>query len=223
MLNVKGAKKALLAGMLVTSIATSTLFSNTYAVSVRSADKDQSIIYEDSTVFQAATNLKEYIQSLKFLSDAEKKQLLGTYERTKPLYEKIDRIYDEISVLSDKLLADTESLYEELDQIYAKQSALWDKMFDHLSPGQESVMEERELIKASSVLNEEEKKILLEEQGKLDKVYEKLDREYDRLEKECAPFYDKIDELYRQIDELDQKDEKIWEKIDKNDQSVIPY
>lgn len=219
----KKIKKSLKIGMLISAMALIMPFTKAHASPLMSANQKQTTDYANSAYVGDRFDLKQYIQSLDFLSDDEKQQLLRTYEKTKPLYEKIDGIDNHIFEISDRILANSDHIYKEIDGIYENHSALWDRLFDSLTEEQEAATNDKERIKASAVLNAEEKAILLSEQERLDTAYSKLNRAFEQLEQETSPFYAEIDALYRQIDALDQADKTLWKKINLNDHTAIPY
>lgn len=223
MLALKNTKKVLLAGLIMSSMASGSLFTNSYASPAISADANRSITITDPSVLSDSLNLKKYIRTLHFLTENEKQQLLQTEEQTKPLYDQIDEIYDQIEKISDRILADSEHWYEEADKIHENQAALWKKLFENVTEKQNQIQDNKEFIRMSAALTMEEKAILIQEQERLDAVYMKLDQQYDLLEQETKTLYEKIDALYRQIRTMDAKNDMLWEKIYDNDKTFIPY
>lgn len=223
MLNFKHAKKVLAGGVIISTIASASMFIPSYAHDVVYPSMSSSITFEEDLSDTTSFDLEKYISSLNFLTQSEKEQLLKTYEQTKPLYEDIDKIYDEIDSISDRHLDSSEDLYKEIDEIYSKRSELWDKLFDHANDEQNMIEDDKEFIRASGVLTEEEKKSLIEDQEEMDKIYMRMDERYEDLQRETEPLYAQVEGIYKQISDLDANDETLWEKIQEMDNTPILY
>lgn len=223
MLNFKHAKKVLAGGVIISTIASASMFIPSYAQDVVYPSMSSSITFEEDLSNTTPFDLEKYISNLSFLTQSEKEQLLKTYEQTKPLYDDIDKIYDEIDSISDRHLDSSEDLYKEIDEIYSKRSELWDKLFDHANDEQNMIEDDKEFIRASGALTEEEKKSLIEDQEEMDKIYMRMDERYEELQRETDPLYAKVEGIYKQISDLDANDETLWQKIQEMDNTPILY
>lgn len=200
--------------VMVTVLATSLLLGGSL-LQVNATDKTSAIAYDlritDQQMFQRPA-IEELIASTKTLTQAEKDQLRKDDKELAPLYEKITKLTKEIDEKREQILS-KDKTFQKYEQIIASNQKLWDKLNSNLTEQQAFMSDEKEVIKASKSLTEEEKQILLSEQDKLDALDAKINQLYAKVDEATKTQRAQLDEAFDQIDAVYVKSASIWDKI----------
>ncbi len=200
--------------VMVTVLATSLLLGGSL-LQVNATDKTSAIAYDlritDQQMFQRPA-IEELISSTKTLTQAEKDQLRKDDKELAPLYEKITKLTKEIDEKREQILS-KDKTFQKYEQIIASNQKLWDKLNSNLTEQQAFMSDEKEVIKASKSLTEEEKQILLSEQDKLDALDAKINQLYAKVDEATKTQRAQLDEAFDQIDAVYVKSASIWDKI----------
>lgn len=161
-------------------------------------------------------DMTAYIKGMKFLSDAEKDKLIADERKIEENYKKIDSIQLQIDKISSEILKDSDELYDEINKIFQRNEPIWDKLYNNVTEEQNLLTDMEAFIKASNILSEEEKEILLADEQEAKKVDAKLALKYDELDKAIASPVEEENKIYQEIDDIDKENEGIWNKIWEN-------
>lgn len=148
--------------------------------------------------------IAEYLEKMKFLTNAEKKQIIDTGNKVNPEWKKIEELEKQI----DEIYASQDmSLLDQYEAILEEHRELWDKLEEN-----------------PDSLTKEERVILEKEQEKLNQLEVQIDKKAKELEVATADLNKQIDEIYARICEEQEKNREIWEKISENTmEEAIPY
>lgn len=158
-------------------------------------------------------SIEDFIGEWKFLTESEKNQLLQDEKQAAPLYEKAGKIYEKIDEISEKIFAKHQELFDRYDELLNRNQELWQKMVKNETAEQENTEDSRSYIKASKVITEEEKKILLEVEDQIDALNEKIDAIYEEIDKATAELAAEAEEYEKQAEAIHEKSRNIWDKI----------
>lgn len=166
----------------------------------------------DEAMFEET--MEDFVKGLDMLTEKEKQMLIQEDKDAQPYYKEISRLSIAIEEETNKIVEKAEPYFEERgDILLGKNSKIWDKMWDSLSDEQLETEDYHKIIKASKVLSESEKDILLKEQKQLDKLNEKIDSYYAKAEKETRKLREELEMNQKQLSQIKAKTEKIWEKV----------
>lgn len=206
--------KGIMAGVLISTVAIGGPVAKVYASNNSTKD---SVCYNE----EKEVTIQDYLNEIKILSNDEKQKLIDADNESKPYYDKINDIENEIEKISNKILNGSDHIYDKYDEILKSHEDLWEKLYNNITDEQTKIDNDKDFIKTSKVLTEEEKNILINDQIKLDEIYKKLDQRNNEVNKATESLNKQLDELYSKIDEINQKNNSIWEKIDYNCNELI--
>lgn len=162
--------------------------------------------------------MEEFVNSLDMLTDKEKEMLIEEDRALQPYIEKGQRISIEMEENTNTILKGAEVYFEERgDILLGKNSKLWDKMWDNMTEEQNKMTDYHEIIQGSKVLTQNEKKILLKEQKRLDELESKIDQYYEEAEITNSQLNKEYEENLKKIQEIKSKTKHIWDKVYKED------
>ena len=162
--------------------------------------------------------MEEFVNSLDMLTDKEKEMLIEEDRALQPYIEKGQRISIEMEENTNTILKGAEVYFEERgDILLGKNSKLWDKMWDNMTEEQNKMTDYHEIIQGSKVLTQNEKKILLKEQKRLDELESKIDQYYEEAEIANSQLNKEYEENLKKIQEIKSKTKHIWDKVYKED------
>lgn len=162
--------------------------------------------------------MEEFVNSLDMLTDKEKEMLIEEDRALQPYIEKGQRISIEMEENTNTILKGAEVYFEERgDILLGKNSKLWDKMWDNMTEEQNKMTDYHEIIQGSKVLTQNEKKILLKEQKRLDELESKIDQYYEEAEVANSQLNKEYEENLKKIQEIKSKTKHIWDKVYKED------
>ena len=176
--------------------------------------------YETYEVDESYVNesMEEFIQGLDMLTDEEKQLLIEEDRVLQPYIEKGQKISIEMEEKTNKILEGADEFFEERgDILLGENSNLWDTLWDNMSEEQNKMTDYHEIIKASKVLTESEKKILLKEQKRLDELDSEIAKYYQEAEIENSQLNKEYEENLKKIQEIKGKTKHIWDKVYKVD------
>ncbi|WP_313529371.1 hypothetical protein [Anaerotignum sp.] len=151
------------------------------------------------------------------LSEAEKQKLLEIDQKTEPYYAKMEQVEKEIERIEAPFWDDAEGLFAQWDQVFEANIGLWDKLCDNATAEQELMENLMGFIRASQVLTDDEKEILLKDQQKADAIEKQLDEKAEAAYKATEDLHNQVDKLYEEIEniyDIDPECDAIWEKIE---------
>lgn len=173
-------------------------------------------------------SLEEEVLSFDFLTEEERQQLISDEKATIPHYEKIRELSKEVDQITEKIENKNASLLQEYDDLLLKNDELWKKLIQGKNIEDFGEDTNREIIKKST-LSEEEKKQLLENEDRFDQMDIEVNKMYDEIEKETSELNQQIENEYEKIDQILQRSDAIWEKVMKHFEAdtdkveAIPY
>ncbi|MGV2804754.1 hypothetical protein GNF85_13940 [Clostridium perfringens] len=206
--------KGIMAGVLISTVAIGGPVAKVYASDNSTKD---SVCYNE----EKEMTLQDYLNEMKFLSNDEKQKLIDADNESKPYYDKVNDIENEIEKISNKILNGSDNIYDRYDEILKSHEGLWEKLYSNITDEQTKINSDKELIKASKILTEEEKNILIDDQIKLDEIYKKLDERNNEVNTATESLNKQLDEIYSKIDDINKKNNSIWEKVDYNYNKII--
>ena len=162
--------------------------------------------------------MEEFVKELDMLTEVEKELLIEEDRALQPYIEKGQKISSKMDEKTNKILEGAEEYFEERGNILlGKNSKLWDKMWDNMTEEQNEMSDYSEIIQASKVLTQNEKKILLKEQKRLDELESEIDKFYEEAEKANSQLNKEYEENLKKIQKIKSKTKYIWEKVYKED------
>lgn len=157
-------------------------------------------------------SIKPFIKDLTMLSEAEIKTLLDAEELTSPIYDKINALQQEIEAIDAGILEKNKEIFDKAEAIMAQHKELWDKVYDSIQGTEINLEDDRAMIKASK-LSDEEKKTLLAAEDELDKNEIEINKVTDEIEAATKDLYEQVKKLYAEIDAINAKNKAIFDKI----------
>lgn len=98
-----------------------------------------------------------------------------------------------------------------------KNSKLWDKMWGNMSEEQNKMTDYHEIIRASKVLTQGEKSVLLKEQKRLDELEREIAKYYEMAEDATEELNKELVKNQKKIQEIKKETQNIWSKVYKED------
>lgn len=184
----------------------------TYASAFTSADPYAEAEYE-TVQAPVETDMADFVKDLTMLTESEKRQLIDENIAAQPYYDRLNVLEDRIFTVTNDILAGAEHLFDERGRIYSKHDALWEKLWSNLNERQKELDDYSAIIKASDVLTDKEKDVLLDAQARLDELEAEIDVFYAKAEKAAEKLTAARDRTIDELQALYAASAHIWAKI----------
>ncbi|MDO4719321.1 MAG: hypothetical protein Q4A78_01535 [Peptostreptococcaceae bacterium] len=161
--------------------------------------------------------IEEYLEELDFLTEAEKKQLIEDEKEAGPFLDKAEELMREAGEKREKILSENPAV-KEYNDLMMKNQDLWSKIWENETQEQTDMKDIREYIQASPALTEDEKKILLEAEDRLDALESEMKKANEEADKATEDLVTEARKYYEQADAVHEKSREIWDKIHGNEQ-----
>lgn len=226
----KNLLKMLLIGCMVVSSASTGVFAST--ANANKIKENEVVQVQEDYILDK--EFKEYILSLKGISNDEKQKLIESEKVIQPIYKQIDILLDKADSLGADVRVKIQAVDDKIYEIQNEDSKIMDKahkyeaskLINGFDINEESLDDNNEesiydsmvnYIKSLPVLTASEKDKLLATQKKLEPYYKELEELYKELDKVQKPVMDEVDKLYNKVDEEYTDVAYIWDKVDHNE------
>lgn len=159
------------------------------------------------------TDMTEYVKGLTMLTESEKQQLIEENAAAQPIIDRRAALDEQIDNITNDILAGAEKLFAERGQIMDKDQDLWTKLWDNANDEQKKLDDYSAIIKASTVLTDEEKDVLLRSQARLDILNADIGEFYEKAAEATAELAAQRDRAIAELQELYAKSAHIWAKV----------
>lgn len=183
-----------------------------HAAPLNAVDPYAGVTYETIQT-PADTDMAEYVKGLTMLTESEKQQLVEESIAAQPIIDRRAALDEQIDNITNDILAGAEKLFAERGQIMDKDQDLWAKLWDNVNDEQKKLDDYSAIIKASTVLTEAEKDILLRSQARLDVLNADIDGYYEKAAEATAELTVQRDQAIAELQELYAKSAHIWAKV----------
>lgn len=159
-------------------------------------------------------SIEDYVKGLKMLTEKEKKQLIASEKAKEPYYDRLNELMDKIHYKTNKIVEEADPIFDRIWDIKGKHEKLWDKLDSGENAKQKTVGNDMvKYIQFSDKLTAKEKRLLTDDQKKIDELYKEIDKYYAKAEKANADLNKELKEVSAKIKRIDDADAAIWEKI----------
>lgn len=187
---------------------------DTGSVPVQSAAVDGKMMQRES--------IKDYFDQLSFLTEDEKQQLLKEEEESKPFWEKLRSIHNEMEKIEESIKDKHATLFEKQQSLMMKNEKIWLKLSSYGT--MEATSEDhKQAINESTDLSEEEKKTLLKDVDELKALDSELEKVIKEIEDATAKLREEAMEYEKKLIDISAKNQEIWNKIHDNNVNLEGY
>lgn len=183
-----------------------------HAASLSSVDPYAGVEYETIQT-PVDADMTEYVKGLTMLTESEKQQLVEESAAAQPIIDRRAALDEQIDNIANDILAGAEKLFAERGQIMDKDQDLWTKLWDNTNDEQKKLDDYSAIIKASTVLTDAEKDILLRSQARLDILNADIGEFYEKAAEATAELAAQRDQAIAELQELYAKSAHIWAKV----------
>lgn len=183
-----------------------------HAASLSSVDPYAGVEYETIQT-PVDADMTEYVKGLTMLTESEKQQLVEESAAAQPIIDRRAALDEQIDNIANDILAGAEKLFAERGQIMDKDQDLWTKLWDNTNDEQKKLDDYSAIIKASTVLTDAEKDILLRSQARLDILNADIGEFYEKAAEATAELAAQRDQAIAALQELYAKSAHIWAKV----------
>lgn len=166
----------------------------------------------DQKMLLAPENIEDYVRDMSFLTEEEKARLIQDEKDTLPIYQEIEKIQEDVAKIEQKILDKHQDVLSNYESVMSEHEELWKKLINE-EIAQESTEGTDSLIRASQVLTEGEKQLLLDQEQRLAQLDKKLDVIYQEVDEATKGLSEQMQSLYDKADEIHKKSDAIWDKI----------
>lgn len=159
------------------------------------------------------TDMAEYVKGLTMLTESEKQQLVEESITAQPIIDRRAALDEQIENITNDILSGAEKLFAERGQIMDKDQALWTKLWNNATDEQKVLDDYSAIIKASTVLTNAEKGVLLRSQARLDVLNADIGEYYNKVAEATAELTAQRDQAIAELQELYAKSAHIWAKV----------
>lgn len=202
--------KKMVALLMTGTIATSLL--NSFNSQVFAEEKDKRECIECNEEFIQSENINDIFASgNSFLTQ---NQVLEEEKESELDNKELEKIENEIDSIYDSIM-NRDNIYEKYDKISARNQNLWEKLYNSLD---EYYSEDITIdtIKSSKAINEDEKNKLIEDQKELDKLDKIFEQRIKEAEDATKSLTEKADKIYEKINSEQENDEPVLYKNNSN-------
>ncbi|MBC2575154.1 hypothetical protein [Peptostreptococcus canis] len=202
--------KKMVALLMTGTIATSLL--NSFNSQVFAEEKDKRECIECNEEFIQSENINDIFASgNSFLTQ---NQVLEEEKESELDNKELEKIESEIDSIYDSIM-NRDNIYEKYDKISARNQNLWEKLYNSLD---EYYSEDITIdtIKSSKAINEDEKNKLIEDQKELDKLDKIFEQRIKEAEDATKSLTEKADKIYEKINSEQENDEPVLYKNNSN-------
>ncbi len=202
--------KKMVALLMTGTIATSLL--NSFNSQVFAEEKDKRECIGCNEEFIQSENINDIFASgNSFLTQ---NQVLEEEKESELDNKELEKIESEIDSIYDSIM-NRDNIYEKYDKISARNQNLWEKLYNSLD---EYYSEDITIdtIKSSKAINEDEKNKLIEDQKELDKLDKIFEQRIKEAEDATKSLTEKADKIYEKINSEQENDEPVLYKNNSN-------
>ncbi len=162
-------------------------------------------------------SMEDFVKGLDMLTDDEKQKLIEEDKALAPYYKELERLDIAIEKKTNTILKEAQEYYDERAVLLEAHSQLWDKLWDNMNATQKKMDNYIEIIKASEVLTQEEKEVLVKEQTRIEELEAEIDRYYQKAEEATQDLRKEKEENTEKLQEIMAQNAYIWEKVYESD------
>ena len=144
----------------------------------------------------------EKIKASEKLNADEKEKLVEANDEARVYFDELDVLLDANDKKYDEIMAGTESIYEKMDSIVDQHSNIWEKFEGIEFTDADDEKSEEEIINETSVLNQEEKTLLLSDLKQMNEYEAQLEAKNDEFYQAIKGTDIKFDETYKKIEKI---------------------
>ncbi len=159
-------------------------------------------------------SMSDFVKTLTMLTREEKELLLAAENEKTPYYEQMDKLARQIDTETNAIIKEAQPIFDEIFRIRDTRKALWDKVDANENEAQQAVGHDYiKFIQLSDAVTKAEKAQLIQDQKKIDVLYQEVDTYYAKAEKATAALRAQLNAPIAQVQSIDAKTAHIWEKV----------
>lgn len=178
-------------------------------------------IHIDRNMLLAPT-IEEFVHEMDFLSEEEKQQLIQDDREAAIHYQEADKLSEQANAIADSIYEKHEDTFQKQQDLMNEHEDLWLKLSESATEEQLRIEDNREFIRSSKALTEEEKQTLLQQEDRLDEIDKEIEKIHDEIEQATMDLTKQIDECYQKADAIHAKSQSIWNKIYEQENISFP-
>ncbi len=214
-----GISKLLAAGAVSSAILATTVMTvfagRSFSLAGQKADPvNPTFIAEEMPLPEDANeSIEEFVKKQTGLTEAEKQLLIDEEISSKPIYEALDRLDEQIEMKTREVLKGAQAQFDERAKLFSQHDDLWQKIESVSNEEQKNAKKYVDYIRASKTLTSSEKEILLKAQIRIDELDAVIETFYAKAEAETADLRRQQEDEIEKLDKLQEKTRSIWDKI----------
>ncbi len=183
---------------------------------VAHASTNSNTVKESVMDYSIVENLTKRFETYSFLTEAEKKILREEAALAKPHYSKINALTAKAKKITDKIMKAAKPLNKRYGVLYSKNMQLWmqldSEIFEDIDMATATNVD---LLNASKVLSEADKKLLMEDAKEMDSIDMEIEKLQAKADKAAEKVYNMIDNEYKELEKIYADSKDIWAKMQK--------